>query len=130
MHDQFRAYVTLFYAIDSLYEIDTSDTTALCAGELDPFLFKTLGSADPAHYVEFCAEYARRFGEGKATPYDCFSLAQEFVASLSDEFHAMYADDDTIADLFARHVDLETWLELWGIAGETAEKWLQELASE
>ena len=40
MYDQFRAYVTLFYAIDSLYEIDPSDTTALGAGVLDPFLFK------------------------------------------------------------------------------------------
>jgi len=90
IYDQFRAYVALFYAIDSLYEIDPSDTNALCAGELDPFLFKTLGSADPARYVEFCSEYARRFGESKATPYDCFSFAQEFVASLSDEFHDLW----------------------------------------
>ena len=128
MHDQFRAYIALFYAIDRLYEIDPSDTTALCAGELDPFLFKTLGSADPAHYAGFSAEYARRFGEGKATPNECFSLAQEFAASLSDVFHAMYPDDVTISDLFAENVNYEAWLGFWRIAGEAADKRLAELA--
>lgn len=127
MHDQFQAFVALFYAIDRLYEKNPCDTTALCAGELDPFLFNSIGSADPAHYIEFCAAYAMRFGEGTASPSECYAFAQEFVASLSDAFHAMYPEDATISDLFASHIDYETWLGLWEAAGHAAAKRQAEL---
>ena len=130
MDNQFRAFVALYYAIDRLYEAEPSDTTALCASELDPFLFKALGSADPAHYAKFCDTYTKRFGESvsEVAPNESYSLAKEFIAHLSAVFHAMYPDDATISDLFAKHINYGTWLELWEIASDVVSNRLTDLA--
>lgn len=129
MDIRFRAFIALFYAMDKLYELYPCDTTALCAGELDPFLFNTVGSADPAYYLEFCEAYAQRFNGTNVSPSECYAFAQEFAATLSDAFHAMYPDDPAITDLFAKYIDDEMWLALWAKASNVTDRRLADTAN-
>lgn len=128
MGNQFQTFIALFYSIDYLYEKCPCDTTALCAGELDPFLFRVIGSADPAHYSEFCEAFTKRFANGHVGIEDAFSFAKEYANKLSKMFKAMFPEDETIASLFEKHIDERVWSDIWSRAENAAEQRLAELS--
>ena len=127
MNASFKAFIALFFAIDYLYDQHPCDTTGLCAGELNPFLWKAVGSADPAHYLEFKQEYATRFPEKTPSETEGFEFVREYAARLSSTFHGMFPSDETIVSLFDRHIDQKAWAAIWERAGVSAAKRLEEL---
>lgn len=126
MKSQYQSFIALFYSIDELYQHDKSDSVAQCAGELNPFLWAGIGSGDPAHFIEFRNAYEEQFGDKNISPDEGFAFAREYVSTLSEMFHAAHPDDEPIADLFAKHIDRELWLELWGKAEIAADQRLEE----
>lgn len=129
MDNKFQAFIALFYAIDRLYDERPSDTLGLCAGGLNPFLWDAIGSADPAHFIEFGQEFDTRFPDGVATEADAFAFAREYADKLSATFHAMFPSDETIAALFDKHIDGETWGKLWESAGKAAARRMDKLGN-
>ena len=130
MNNQFQAFIALFYSIDHLYEKHPCDTTALCASELDPFLFRAIGSADPAHYSEFSEAFEKRFPDGYANMEEAFVFVKEYADGLSRMFQTMYPEDETIANLFEEYVDETIWPDIWSKAENAAEQRLEELSEE
>ena len=130
MDTSFQAFVALFYAVDHLYDKCPCDTTGLCAGELNPFLWKAIGSADPAHYIEFKQDYDARFSDKQPSAKESYAFLQEYVAKLSEMFNTMFPEDETLANLFKRYMDEETWAAIWALANEAAAKRIKELGAE
>ena len=51
-----------------------------------------------------------------------YELAREYSDKLSETFHLMYPEDDTIASLFKMHIDSGAWAELWEQSARAAER--------
>lgn len=120
MKKQYQAFIALYFAIDHLYEKEPCDTTALCASELDPFLWDDIGSADPAHFVEFCEYYNVKASSKNLTAKEGFELIKEYTEKLSATFNEMYPDDKTLSSLFNKHISKDVWGEIWEQATKVA----------
>ncbi|MFN2937979.1 hypothetical protein ACKX2D_02935 [Lachnospiraceae bacterium YH-ros2226] len=76
--NEFELYTMMFFWIDNYYADSTDDRINNLIGEMNPFLWQDIGSADPANYDEFC-----RYMKGKTITLDnSFELAKTFAKTI------------------------------------------------
>ncbi len=76
--NEFELYTMMFFWIDNYYADSTDDRINNLIGEMNPFLWQDIGSADPAYYDEFC-----RYMKGKTITLDnSFELAKNFAKTI------------------------------------------------
>ena len=78
-----RAFLATFYALDEMYQKYPSSSLAVICGDMDPFLFVGLKSADPASYEDFvdcCKEVEKQenYGEDVNLAYRCAIAYMQF----------------------------------------------------
>lgn len=75
--DAYKAYVTMFYALDAAYDNNNSTELGQFLSAANPFLFKGEGSADIAVYEGFRADYPRNAEEAEALNFVRDYLAKQ-----------------------------------------------------
>ena len=76
--NEFELFTIMYFWIDCYYEKNTNDRINNLISEMNPFLWKDIGSADPAYYDDFC-----RFIKGKTITLDnSFELAKSFIKTI------------------------------------------------
>ena len=52
--NKFELFTMIYFWLDNYYKGTTDDRILNQLSEMNPFLWKDIGSADPAVYIEFC----------------------------------------------------------------------------
>ena len=94
--NQFELFCLIFFYLDTQWEETKDEGLGDYLGDMNPFLFKDIGSADPAVYSDFCKIITEPI-----TVENSLALAKKYIASLNDE---------TVAAAFAT-LDPQEWLE-------------------
>lgn len=97
--NSYLAFVGMFCVLDAAWENDkkTSDLSSFLSA-IDPFLFKGIGSADPANYIEFKKTYEDELGK-QASARDSYSFVQRYLKGINRN----------IASLFSETANIEDW---------------------
>lgn len=96
--DAYKAYVTMFYALDAAYDENNSNELGQFLSAANPFLFKDEGSADIAVYEGFRADYPNDAEEAEALDFVRGYLAKqgEFLLSAFDSIASADAWDEAL----------------------------------
>lgn len=115
--DVFSAFVAMYYILDAAYDETRDDEIGQRATEANPFLFKDIGSADPAVYIEFKTEWDARYGEdAEVGVEECKAFIEEYLARLSPDCAKAF---EMVVDDSAWKDDLK---EIWGQASSRRER--------
>ena len=76
--NKFELFTMIYFWLDKYYENTTDDRILNQLSEMNPFLWKDIGSADPAVYSEFCTF----LGERNISVENSLSIAKEYVATI------------------------------------------------
>ena len=95
--NEFELFTMMYFWIDNYYSDTTDDRINNLIGEMNPFLWEDIGSADPAYYAEFC-----RYIKDKTITIDNgFELAKGFIKTID------YVD---VTEAFEKP-DYDKWLD-------------------
>ena len=76
--NKFELFTMIYFWLDKYYENTTDDMILNQLSEMNPFLWKDIGSADPAVYSEFCTF----LGERNISVENSLSIAKEYVVTI------------------------------------------------
>ena len=78
--NKFELFTLIYFALDAYYEgeVKTNENLSIILSDMNPFVWKDCGSADPVMYSEFC----RFIGEQKITLENSLKLAKEYVKTI------------------------------------------------
>lgn len=93
--NRFELFTIIYFWLDNYYKDEKDDKIINQLSEMNPFLWKDIGSADPAVYEEFCTF----IGSREITIANSLEIAKAYVQTVD------YAD---ITEAF-RNVDSERW---------------------
>ena len=104
--DSFVIYVNAFYAVQEAYDSARRNWKRPAQGlkefvrDANPFLWDERGSAEPALYERFSAEFEQCFGDKGCTGEEGRAFAREWLESLESETYGndLVASLDAIAD--------------------------------
>lgn len=94
--NKFELFSLIFFYLDTQWEENKDEVLGEYLGDMNPFLFKDIGSADPAVYSDFCKVIAEQI-----TVENSLELAKKYIESL---------DNETVATAFGT-IDPQEWLE-------------------
>ena len=95
--NEFELFTMIYFWIDNYYSDTTDDRINNLIGEMNPFLWEDIGSADPAYYAEFC-HYIK---DKTITIDNGFELAKGFIKTID------YVD---VTEAFEKP-DYDKWLD-------------------
>ena len=76
--NEFELFTIMYFWIDCYYKNTTDDRINNVISEMNPFLWKDIGSADPAYYDDFC-----RYIKGETITLDnSFELAKNYIKTI------------------------------------------------
>lgn len=99
-------YISMFRALDCLYEEDPDETLGAFLGDANPYLFTDHSSADPAvedEFVKYANEYLKNQELTLESSYDMVVHYLENFTSFSERF---------------KNIDLEEWTSLYEIVSQ------------
>ena len=76
----YKAFVYMFYAMDAVYDNNSSKTLGNYLSGLNPFLFNDESSADPAEYEKFKKEYIFAFKESTPTSSEVYDFCTTYLS--------------------------------------------------
>ena len=76
--NKFELFTMIYFWLDNYYENTTDDMILNQLSEMNPFLWKDIGSADPAVYNEFCTF----LGEREISVENSLSIAKDYVKTI------------------------------------------------
>ena len=94
--NKFELFSLIFFYLDTQWEENKDEVLGEYLGDMNPFLFKDIGSADPAVYSDFCKVITEPI-----TVENSLELAKKYIASLNNE---------TVTTAF-RTIDPQEWFE-------------------
>ena len=97
--NKFELFTIVFYWLDAYYDDSTDDRLINQLSDMNPFIWKDIGSADPAVYIEFC-EFV---GDREITIENSLDIAKEYVESI--DYADMTAAFDDLSD-----EDIKRWM--------------------
>ena len=103
-------YISMFRALDCLYDENPKDDLGRFLGDANPYLFTDHSSADPAiedEFIKFAAEYLNGQNPTIENSYDMVVHYLENNTSLAERF---------------KDIDLEEWASLYEIVSQEEEE--------
>ena len=96
--NRFELFTLIYFVLDAYYEdeVKTNEKLQILLSDMNPFVWKDLGSADPAVYADYC----RFLGDKIITLENSLEIAKEYVKTIE------FAD---VIDAFQDMTD-EEWL--------------------
>jgi hypothetical protein len=93
-----------YYILDAAADEFDDDNVRTLASSANPFLFKDIGSADPAIYIEFKQAWDKEFGENAEIDFsDCKDFIKNYLLSFSsiprDTFNIVVDEDTWVEDM-------------------------------
>lgn len=90
MIDSYTAFVAMYYALDAAWD-DGAKTDELRSylSEINPFIWKSKGSADPAHCIELKEAYESKLGEA-ASNQEAYYFVEEYLRRVNPEFASLF----------------------------------------
>lgn len=90
---RFELYCMIYFALDSEWEESKSEELGNFLSSANPFLFKDIGSADPAIYKEYCEKIPE-----KIAPIESYEYAKKYIdflanSVISDAFISMTKEE-------------------------------------
>lgn len=96
----YAAFMMMYYILDAASDEMDSEVVQRWAMEANPFLFRDIGSADPAIYIEFKREWDGRYGKDASVgEAECKTFLREYLVRLAPD----------CLDAFATVVDDASW---------------------
>lgn len=83
-----KAFLATYYALDKMYKKYPSDSLVILVGDMCPFTFADLKSADPAAYHDFvkCCKQVEAQGGQEDEINTAFQCALAYLQFFNDEF--------------------------------------------
>ena len=78
--NRYEIFVMMYFCLEAYWDDNKIDSLGDLCSELNPFLFKGIGSADPAYWADFCDEYPDK----QFTTSEGYSIAKEYVKTLEN----------------------------------------------
>ena len=75
--NKFELFTMIFYALDHEWDNNHEQDLGDFLSDMNPFLFKDEGSADPAVYAEFCSVISEQITEENS-----YDLARKYIDSV------------------------------------------------
>ena len=78
--NRYEIFIMMFFCLDAYWDDNKTDSLGDLCSDLNPFLFKGIGSADPAYWAEFCKLYP----EKQYSISEGYTTAKEYVKRLDN----------------------------------------------
>jgi len=78
--NKFELFTLIYFVLDAYYEdeVKSNNNLSIILGDMNPFVWKDCGSADPAMYSDYC----NFLGKKKITLGNSLALAKEYVKTI------------------------------------------------
>lgn len=100
--NQFELFCIMYFALSYVWENSHNEkyeNLIFFLGDVNPFIWKDIGSADPAIFIEFCKMVPQK----EISLEESYKVASEYINALP----YYYADD--VREAF-KEIDPEKWL--------------------
>lgn len=104
MFGAWKTFVNMFYALDLAYDDNPSRTLGQFLSDMNPFLFRGAGSADPAIYAEFKHLFAMKFDNKNPDSKETYGFVVAYLEKKNPLFSSLFqanTDEDTWRDTYS-----------------------------